>query len=556
MNYRKNVFQIVHMRIGREFAILRAWFASPDSRCKHVRNATLPNRHLVTDNGDGSTTSYGPTYTREIDMYHNLLNFFLPLLLRYTSSRYPMIAKRSAERQFWDIDRIEVFQLERINELLAYATKNVPYYKEVINKADAQLSDLSDVSRLPILTKDDVSAHFPDGITSTAIDKDEIRWAGTGGTTQHILVASDFNKRDHVRAASQVTFSEDSPYRFGRRAAFIPPDACSALCATDGLRETTVFHHVLKMIRSGKLRDASQLSDLRGLVMNNWIECKSILEPFGPEGTHIDADRMAEYANQLRNLRPYLFKALPEYLLTLARYYDSTGQKPPEIPVIKPMGALMTPAMKRRVSQVFGQPITEDYGCNDLGPLGFECSHGGLHLLSDHFYFEFQTPKGPAEDGELATLIVTDLHNRAMPMIRYRLGDLVTVDRSPCACGRTTPRVSVEGRACETIVRDDGTVLTPRQVCEALYSLPWVQAFQLVEKSAWNLELKVVTDHGYEISDDDVRRLQSSLGNDRELVIRKVNSIRPEASGKFLNVKSRSSHKLGRVLAATHRHGR
>lgn len=477
-------------------------------------------------------------------MYSTLLNHvLLPAAVAASRSSYLRIARETENRQRWSLDEISQWQLCRLRELVGFAIENVAFYRSNLGRTQSSNSpeNLDDFAQFPVVVKRDIEANFPDRIVSEKLLREDTRTYGTRGTTHRIVVINDFEKRDWIRAGEMFTMISDCGYRLGRRATFIPPDACSTLCGIEGARETSVVKQLLNMAVRRQFRDGEARSDLRGLVMNNWIYCRSVLEPFGNAGTHIPEQRLAEYISLLRSKRPYFLKALPEYLQMLARYIKRTGDRPHKIPVVKPMGALMTPTMKREVAEAFGVPVREDYGSSDVGPMGFDCRQmNGLHLLSDHYYFEFLRGGRPAADGELALLVVTDLHNRAMPLIRYQVGDVVRVDRTPCPCGRNTPRITVEGRIQDTIVTPRGRVLTARMLYEFFFGHPGIDQFQLIERSARRFELNYVpsgdpVDHR-ELAD----RFQEFSGDDRPLVAREVDTILPESSGKFRHVISRS----------------
>ena len=476
-------------------------------------------------------------------MYSSLLSrILLPAALATSRSAYLRIARQTARRQRWPAEDLTAWQLERLRGLVQHAVEHVPYYRERIGKTP-ELKSLADVEQLPMLTKKDVEASFPDQIVSDEFDREDARRYGSGGTTHRIVVLHDFQKRDYTRAAELITSTADCRYRIGKRSTSIPPDACSILCGIDGIRETSVSRHLWTMIARRKFRDAEARSDLRGLVMNNWIYRRKVLEPFGPDGTHISEERLDSYVSRLRAEKPYYLKALPEYLQALAQHVRRRGERPLRIPVVKPMGALMTPRMKQSVAESFLGEIREDFGSNELGPMAFDCRfRQGLHLLSDHYLFEFvRAGDGrPAADGEPAKLLVTDLHNRAMPLIRYEIGDIVRVDRSPCRCGRTTPRITVEGRVQDTIVTSDGRVLTPRMIYEFLYSQPGIDQFQLIERSPQRFELSYVSAGKPLEASDVAEAFQAFSGDPRRLSVREVDSILPETSGKFRHVKSRS----------------
>ena len=466
-----------------------------------------------------------------------IYSFFLRLALRvglfFTRSNYLQIASATRQRQWWPRAKRADLQENLIEQLLSHATETVPYYDSIgTNKAD--------LSQLSVLTKADVEAAFPDKIVSTTGNPAERRWQGTGGTTHRINVITDFQKRDIVRALELVAYSEDNPYSVGRRMTTIPPDACSRLCAVDGTRDTSVAQQLLKMFRGRRLFDHEEVSNLRGLIMNNWVQCCLILEPFGPDGTHISPERLQHYIERIRESRPVMLRALPEYLLALSRQLEASQQKL-VLPSIKPMGGLMSTVMKQRVEDAFGTVVREDYGSSDLGPMAFDCrERNGLHLFDDHYQFELLRNGETVPEGDVGLVHVTDLQNRVMPLIRYQLGDLATIDSTPCQCGRTTPRITLEGRLQDTIVLPTGGLITARMACDFFYQFEAVEEFQLIENDA-SLQLAYVESASHSLSKDVLRtQFQLQFQDTRELRFRRVRTILPETSGKFRHVKSRS----------------
>ena len=479
-----------------------------------------------------------------------LNNVLLPIALSATRSNYRSIARQTSNRQRWAADKIKDWQATCLRELLVHAIENVPYYQERFGDHPVPRGQelLEQFPEYGLLTKSDVEANFPDRIVDRNLVKEDSRTYGTRGTTHRIVILNDFDKRDWIRAGEHVTMTESCGYRMGKRSLFIPPDACNTLCGIDGTRSSTVTGHLWKMIREGKWSDSERRSDLRGLVMNNWVFRRTVLEPFGPEGTHIGEDRLRRYVTAIRRQRPYLLKALPEYLQMIARYIIQSGDQPPTVPEIRPMGSLMSPTMKAPVEQAFGGRVREDYGSADLGPMAFDCGHGdGMHMLHDHYYFECVRDGQPVPDGELGSLVVTDLHNRAMPLIRYRIGDVVRIDRTPCRCGRFSPRIIIEGRQGDVIVLPSGRSITPRMACEFFFSQPEIDQFQLIERSPRRVELNFVRRGDTFDGESLCRRFAEFTGDTRQLVMREANSIMPEASGKFRHTKSRSSDRFENV---------
>jgi phenylacetate-CoA ligase len=483
-------------------------------------------------------------------VYSFVLNTIaMPLLLPLTRSRFWSAAERIRKRQYWGHQELQRYQIERLRDILGHAASHVPYYRDRFRSMPedaAALSSLLDLQRFPITTKADILANFPDRMTAQSLRSNDWQYIGTGGTTNRIMVVHDFDKRDLGRSGSMIVLTEDSRYKLGKRQLSIPPDACSALCGIEGFRERSVLAHVSQMVRGRRLKDAAAISDLRGLVMNNWIERARILDPFGPDGTHIGSERLDEYIAQVKEFRPTLLMGLPQYLHMWARRIRATGAKPLRVPEVRPMGALMASSVKREVEMSLGS-VREHYGTRELGGVAFDCPHRlGLHVLADQFIVEGIRNGESAAPGELCTLVVTDLQNRAMPLIRYQIGDVARVHYDPCPCGRNTPRVMLEGRLEDTFVTESGRVLTPLAVCEFFYAQRGVDQFQLVERSSkW--ELRYVPDgDGVDEANLKVRFAEFS-GDERPLQIRRASTILPEISGKFRHTKSISFERFSAV---------
>lgn len=476
-------------------------------------------------------------------MYSFFLNqLLLPAGLRLSRSRFLGRRRAMARHQFLPAAEQRAGQLARLRTLVAEAAATSPFYREQLAGIDPEsLREPADVTRLPALTKAEFQANFPDRVVAAGQPRDDWQYVGSRGTTNRVVVIHDFDRRDRVLATNLLALGEDSPYRLGRPAAFIPPDDCSTLCGPGGQRESTVLAHALRMVREGRLRDREAQSDLRGLVMENWVRRTVVWEPFGPDGTHLPTGRLERYVRRLEEVRPVLFKALPEYLRGLARFARESGRRLPAIPLVKPMGAHLAAPVRAEIDEAFGTLSRMDYGCREMGSLAFDCRYrDGLHVLTDQFLIEVVRDGAPVPPGEVGNVLVTDLWNRATPLIRYQIGDIGRMHWEPCPCGRQSPRLWLEGRLEDTVVTPAGRVLTPERWAGWLYAEPGIDEFQLSESPDGRVELRYVP-RG---TGPDAARLEVGfrelVGDERRLVVRRVESILPEKSGKFRHVKSAS----------------
>lgn len=144
-----------------------------------------------------------------------------------------------------------------------------------------------------------------------------------------------------------------------------------------------------------------------------------------------------------------------------------------------------TEGMRNRMQDWLGMRAYDIFGTSELsGPMFTECTEQkGFHVWSDIALTEIIDPKTeePVAPGEKGELTVTILKKEALPMIRYRIGDITSMDESPCPCGRTHPRVQrITGRVDDMLIIR-GINVFPSQVEYALMGVPEVgQHFQIV----------------------------------------------------------------------------
>ncbi len=141
---------------------------------------------------------------------------------------------------------------------------------------------------------------------------------------------------------------------------------------------------------------------------------------------------------------------------------------------------------RQLIEAVFGVPVTNRYGCEEVSLIACECDvHNGLHLNAEHAYVELLrddgSPCAPAED---SSIVVTELVNRAMPMIRYDVGDRGAPSNRTCACGRVLPLMEgVTGRLADFLVAAGGSKVAGVSLIECtLTRFAGIRQLQLVQE--------------------------------------------------------------------------
>ena len=150
---------------------------------------------------------------------------------------------------------------------------------------------------------------------------------------------------------------------------------------------------------------------------------------------------------------------------TLARLYADADS--PTLHTVIYVGESATPSLRSRLEGTLGVEVFGYYGASETSALGIECSaHNGIHLFTDRNVIEV-IPEGP--NGLSGEVVVTTLKQKALPLLRYPLGDRIEVLRGQCACGLAFPRVDVQGRVVDSF-SVMGSKLSYRPLLSAIYA--------------------------------------------------------------------------------------
>jgi phenylacetate-CoA ligase len=253
----------------------------------------------------------------------------------------------------------------------------------------------------------------------------------------------------------------------------------------------------------------------------------------------------------LEDLQPEAICCTPSYALTLG---EAFAQRPGRLALrVGILGAEpWSAAMRTAIEPLLGITAINLYGLSEvIGPgVACECiAQDGLHLMEDHFLPEILDPitDEPLPDGQVGVLVLTSLTKEAFPVLRYWTGDLCSITREPCGCGRTTARMSsIVGRADDMLVIR-GVNVYPSQVEHALLSVAGIgPQFQLVVTRTGTLDdLHVNAEAAVDGVDDNDReglaaavhhRLREALGLSVTVAVLAPGSVPRSEGGKLKRV--------------------
>ena len=223
----------------------------------------------------------------------------------------------------------------------------------------------------------------------------------------------------------------------------------------------------------------------------------------------------------------------------LARYVLANG-----IQGLRPRGIVSTSMMllaneRRVIEEAFGSKVFDRYGSEEVGLIASECErHEGLHLSIEQLYIEFLKADGTlAQPGEEGAIIITDLNNRAMPFIRYRIEDLGVPAARACSCGRGAPLMErLTGRVADYLKRRDGSMVAGVSLVErTLTAIPGIEQLQIVQAAIDQVELNVVRAPDFSAATEQalLAEFGAVFGAGVKISTHYVDRIPQERSGKY-----------------------
>jgi len=368
-------------------------------------------------------------------------------------------------REYWQptdetlpIDKLEELQGLRLRNTVERVYENVPFYRNKLKKlgiTPADITSRDDVEKLPFTRKTDLRDHFPFGLFAVPLDR-VIRVHASSGTSGPPTVVG-YTAQDITTWANMM-----------------------ARCLTMvGINNTDVFQNAVSYgLFTG------------GLGMHFGAELVgAMVIPSGTGGT-------TKQIEMMRNYGVTAVHATPSYALYLAETTKELGLDPTrDLPLKTGCFGAEPWSYNTRVilERELGVKAYDSYGLSELnGPgVAFECKEqDGLHFWSDHFIVEVVKPDGtPCKEGERGELVLTSLTKEALPLLRYRTGDVTYMKGSDCACGRTGVRTAkILGRVDDMLVIR-GINVFPSQIEHVLMSIPEVGThFEIVVERIKHLD--------------------------------------------------------------------
>ena len=398
-------------------------------------------------------------------------------------------------------------QEERLRKLLAHAAAKVPFHAarlEAVGVARGGQIDIERLRELPLLDKQTVREHFND------------------------LRAIDASARRPYENFSGGSTGE--PIRLVQDRAF---------------REASIANTLLFLRMAGKDIGESELKlwgSERDIIegsagirvrLHNFLYGRLLLNSF-----RMGEREMRAYAMAWQNQRPKVVWCYVDSIHEFARFVERNQLAlPAPRAVVTTAGTLHQP-VREFVEAVLNTRVLDQYGSREAGIIGCQPLHDSeLRVFTWSQWIEILDDAGrPCPPGEPGRIVVTNLDNYAMPLIRYQIGDLATAaDEEPAFPGRHARLASIDGRISDHFRAADGSLVHGEYFTHLFYGRDWVDKFQVVQQALDRVVVRYVPRGAPPPGclDDLTRKVRLVLGEQATVEFIAVDAIPPLSSGKF-----------------------
>ncbi|WP_283153468.1 phenylacetate--CoA ligase PaaK [Guptibacillus hwajinpoensis] len=328
-----------------------------------------------------------------------------------------------SERETWNTEQMHAHQLEGLKRTVRQAYQNIPFYHETfknIHITPDDIQSLDDLQRLPFTKKHHLRENYPFKMLACPMDE-VVRIHASSGTSGKPTVVA-YTKNDIQNWADIVARS----------------------ITLAGGQKGDILHNAYGYgLFTGGL----------GLHAGS--------ERLGCATVPISGGNTANQITLIQDFKPRIICSTPSYLLNIGEAMMMQGIDPASTSLqYAILGAEpWSEEMRFQIEKLFHLKATDIYGLSEvMGPgIAMECAEcqNGLHIADDHFIAEIINPDtlDQVDEGQYGELVFTSLTKEALPIIRYRTGDIASITREKCLCGRTTTRMSrVKGRIDDMLI--------------------------------------------------------------------------------------------------------
>ncbi|MBO8170316.1 MAG: phenylacetate--CoA ligase family protein [Bacillaceae bacterium] len=442
----------------------------------------------------------------------NATSFFIrhalfPVMEKVKGNRIRAYLSELMASQWHSSEQIQAYRMEKLKKLLLHAVEHVPAYHPYRELRPAiEQNPAEALKQFPILTKQAFQSKHQDYI-SQAVNQSDLIQNRTGGSTgEPVSFYMDRYTVEHYEAARWRGLSWHG-IRIGDPSVMI----------------------------WGSPIELSQQQQKKYELKERFLKNRIMIPAY-----ELRSEKLDEYLEQMNRFRPDYLYGYASALHLLATLVKKSGKQ-----LSFPLKGVVSTAetlfdhQREEIQDVFGCPVINEYGARDGGMIAYECPQGSMHIQAENLWIEVidLQSRQPVDPGQEGLILVTDLHNLAMPRLRYQIGDVGALGNRACSCGRGLPVLEkVGGREEDIFVGTDGHYIHGHLFTHIARNLNEIQQFQVIQHKPDQITLKIVVSDGDRSRmDRDVRtfvdQIKEKVGNP-EVHVEYVSEIPVSASGK------------------------
>ena len=431
---------------------------------------------------------------------------------RFTSHFHQVLA-RWEESIHWPLERLHALQWERLERLVRRARTCVPYYRDLpepSNARDPLVAISRTLEQIPPLEKWEYRDQ-PDAFLSRDVPRRRLLRGRTSGTTGTALP---------LWSTPEVLAEEyASVWRMRRTCGVRGPD-------TPNL---TFNGNIVVPFRQ------TQPPFWRHSAYDHRI----LFSIF-----HMTRANLRSYARAVRELPAAYIEGYPSAIHLVALHILEEGESlaPDRMAAVFTSSESLLAFQRETIESAFSAPVRDRYGVSEKVVSMTECHAGSLHVDMEFCIVEVEVTE-ETSDWVSGPLLVTGLAEHATPLFRYRIGDVGTLSRKPCPCGRAGPAfLHVDGRMEDYVLTPDGRLIG--RLDHIFKAQLEVAEAQIVQDSAQAVRVLLVPRESYSNASERalLREMRARLGNEIAIEVQLVKEIPREPNGKFRAVKSSVGH--------------
>lgn len=429
------------------------------------------------------------------------------------SAQLLALQQQLAQSEWWPPEELSRQQFRQLAHLVSHAYDALPFYRARLTALDyrrGQEITREFWTKMPVLSRLDVQQH---GLT----------------------VASTEALAGHGQLGSGTTSgSTGTPLKY------VKTELAELFWLTITLRNQIWQQNDFRLKFASIRRDHDNLAfPPAGRTHPDWAIPANVVFPTGPACMLDNRSTPQEQAQWLMREEPDYLLSFPSVIQEVARYFHERGLRLKRLKRIATLGEVVTPRLRVACRETFGVEIADMYSAAEIGYIALQCPvNEHYHVQSETVLLEVLDEAGlPCRAGEIGAVVVTPLQNFAMPLLRYSLGDFAEVG-GPCSCGRRLPVLNeILGRARDTVMLPSGTRRYAWIGMKPLHDIPEIVQFQVIQRSLYELEAKLVTRGplGPDTEERIRQTLRGSLGEHFSVVVSYHDSIPRAASGKYFD---------------------